>query len=77
MKRLIKKAYQQLDNLQVGDYVFFKNNKTDVLPYKIINILNNNTLVLENETGVWHGIKPSTVQKIKVDEFGNNDKEWQ
>lgn len=67
MKRLIR-SYKQKEELQIGDYVFFKNNKTDPLPYKITNILNNNTLVIENTTGVWHGVKPSTVKKIETNE---------
>ena len=72
MKRLIKNNNVKIDPIMVGDWVIMKNNRIDLLPYKVINILNNNTLVLHNNTGTYSGIKPSTV---KIIDINNNENE--
>ena len=61
MKRLIKKNnYIPL----IGDLVFLKNSPNDKLIYEIINVSEDQTLTLQNDTGTYVGIKPNTVKKI-------------
>lgn len=65
MKRLIAKN----ENLKIGDNVIFKNNPADGLAYTIIDILYNGTLLLSNDTGMYSGVLPSTVEKIDFSEI--------
>ena len=61
MRRLIKKN----DYVpSIGDLVFLKNSPNDKLIYEIININEDQTLTLKNNTGTYVGIKPNTVKKI-------------
>ena len=61
MRRLIKKNnYIPL----IGDLVFLKNSPNDKLIYEIININEDQTLTLQNDTGTYVGITPNTVIKI-------------
>ena len=61
MRRLIKKNYYVPS---IGDLVFLKNSPNDKLVYEIININEDQTLTLQNDTGTYVGIKPNTVKKI-------------
>ena len=65
MKRLIAKKKKK----KIGDNVIFKNNPTDGLAYTIIDILYNGTLLLSNDTGMYSGVLPSTVEKIDFSEI--------
>ena len=78
MKRLIAKnenlimkivTIHQPEHLKIGDNVIFKNNPTDGLAYTIIDILYNGTLLLSNDTGMYSGVLPSTVEKIDFSEI--------
>ena len=61
MRRLIKKN----DYIpSIGDLVFLKNSPNDKFIYEIININEDQTLTLQNDTGTYVGIKPNTVKKI-------------
>ena len=65
MRRLIKKNnYIPL----IGDLVFLKNSPNDKLIYEIININEDQTLTLQNNTGTYVGIKPKKVKKIDYSE---------
>ena len=48
----------------IGDLVFLKNSPNDKLVYEIININEDQTLTLQNNTGTYVGVKPNTVKKI-------------
>ena len=61
MKRLIKKN-EYIP--KIGDLVFLKNSPNDKLLYEIIKIDNNGNLILQNDTGTYTNIKPSTIKKI-------------
>ena len=61
MRRLIKKN----DYVpSIGDLVFLKNSPNDKLIYEIININEDQTLTLQNNTETYVRIKPNTVKKI-------------
>ena len=65
----MKKHNKKNENLKIGDNVIFKNNPTDGLAYTIIDILYNGTLLLSNDTGMYSGVLPSTVEKIDFSEI--------
>lgn len=61
MKRLIKKCIYEP---QIGDYVVWKKHPYDDSTYKIIEILPNGNVFMDNGISSYTDIKPSTIEKI-------------